>query len=170
MFIDNIHNYADDSTITSYSNSKNNLIKSLEYETSKALAWLDNNKMIVNPDKFQCIICTKDKADNTGLECKIGNKTIKTEASVKLLGIKIDNKLNFEDHVRAVCRKASAQLNALFRIKHILSPESKQVLINSFVMANFNYCPVVWHFTSANASHKIEMIQKRALRFLLTGY
>ena len=34
-------------------------------------------------------------------------------------------------------------------------------------MSNFNYCSLVWNFSSAQSLNKIENLQKRALRFLL---
>ena len=71
--------------------------------------------MIANPEKFHSIILTKNKADNKNLELNIGNKTIKSEQKVKLLAMTIDNKLTFDQHVSDLCRKASAQLNALYR-------------------------------------------------------
>ena len=37
-------------------------------------------------------------------------------------------------------------------------------------MANFNYCPLVWVFSSASSLKKIENLQKRALRFLHNDY
>ena len=98
-----LHNYADDNTISSFSNSIPNLIKTLESETITALSWLKNNKMIANPEKFHSIILTTNKADNEDLELNIGDKTIKTEQNVKLLGVTIDNKLNFDKHITDVC-------------------------------------------------------------------
>ena len=69
-----LHNYADDHTISSFSNSISNLTNTLESESITALSWLKNNKMIANPEKFHSIILTKNKADNKNLELNIGNK------------------------------------------------------------------------------------------------
>ena len=44
------------------------------------------------------------------------------------------------------------------------------MLVNTFVMSNFNYCSLVWNFSSAQSLNKIKNPQKRALRFLLNGY
>ena len=44
--------------------------------------------------------------------------------------------------------------------------KEKEVLVNSFVLSNFNYCPLVWHFCSSKSLKKIEKIQERALRIL----
>ena len=37
-------------------------------------------------------------------------------------------------------------------------------------MSNFNYCSLVWNFSSAQSLNKIANLQKRALRFLLNDY
>ena len=44
------------------------------------------------------------------------------------------------------------------------------MLVNTFVMSNFNYCSLVWNFSSAQSLNKIENLQKRALRFLFNDY
>ena len=56
-----------------------------------------------------------------------GNK-IKTKISVDLLGIHIDNKLTFDDHMFTLCNKASMQ-------------KELEVIVNSFIYSNFNNCP-----------------------------
>ena len=43
----------------------------------------------------------------------------------------------------------------------------KEALINSYFMSNFNYCLLVWMFSSAKSLNGIENLQKKALRFLL---
>ena len=153
----NVHNYADDNTLSYFSNSIQNLIKNLEKETN----------MIANPETFYCVIISKDISDTSGIDINITNKTIKLEEYVKLLGISIDNKLDFNLHIIELCKKASAQLNALYRLKNILPLKAKSILIQSFVYANFNYCPLIWNFSSVKSLQKIDRIQKRALQFIL---
>ena len=58
----------------------------------------------------------------------------------------------------------------LSRIEHLIGLEERKILINCFINANFNYCPIAWHFSSRESINKIENIQKRALRFLLNHY
>ena len=40
--------------------------------------------------------------------------------------------------------------------------------VYSFVMSNFSYCPLIWHFCTAESNHKLEQIRKRALKFIGT--
>ena len=44
--------------------------------------------------------------------------------------------------------------------------KAKEILVQSFVFSNSNYCPLVWHFSSEKSMKKIEKIHERALRFL----
>ena len=100
---------------------------------------------------------------------EIGSAKIETNKK-KLLGITIANKLNFEDHISELCKKASMQLNAIIRLQRFMGKEQKEALINSFIFSNFNYCPLVWHFCSCKSSQKIEKIQLRCLRIIYNDY
>ena len=107
------------------------------------------NKMIVNPDKLQAIVLNKKHSGLTNTNFQVNNQVIKSVSSVELLGIQIEDKLNFNLHISKICRSAADQLNALIRPKQFLSFHAKEVLINSYIISNFNYCPLVWMFSSA---------------------
>ena len=126
--------------------------------------------MLANPKKFQSLIISRTKKLPLNCSLKIQGKNIESSNWVKLLGVKIDNNLNFEQHVNDICKSAAKQLNALLRLKSFLSYHAKKVLLENFVYSNFNYCPLVCNFASAKSVQKIENIQKRALRFLLGDY
>ena len=165
-----LHNFADDNTITCSSDTIDELIRNLEEESEIATKWFTENKMIINPEKFQAIIIDRKGQENNPKELNIDGKAIKSEHTVKLLGLEIDSKLKFESHISNLCKKSAGQLNALSRLNSFLGYEERKVLINSFIYANFNYCPLVWHFCSKKSLNKIETIQKRALRFLHRDY
>ena len=83
--------------------------------------------MIVNTKKFQAMLESKRK--NTipeDLTISINDVDIKPNDSVKLLGITLDNKLNFEKHISSICKSASCQLNALFRLKKFSGIQRKE--------------------------------------------
>ena len=69
---------------------------------------------------------------------KTGDKVIEAPSSVKLLGVQIDNKLNFNLHITNICRSAANQLNTLIRLKGFLSFEAKKVSVNRYFYSNFN--------------------------------
>ena len=75
--------------------------------------------------------------------------------------------MDFNSHVNNVWKKAGKQVNALQRLTGVLVHKSRMAIYESFVMANFDYCPLVWFFTSRSSISKLEKIQERALRFVL---
>ena len=122
-----------------------------------------------NPVKFQGIVIQYgNRIEN--IEFNISRPTIKPSAKVKLLGVHIDAKLNFEEHVNALCRKASWHINALCRISKYLDLPSRKAVYHAFVLSNFQYCNVIWHFCSKESQIKLEKIHKRALRVVLNDY
>ena len=165
-----MHNFADDNTLSAWGETVSKLIDTLESESNIAIDWFTKNEMIINPDKFQAIILDKKKSNLTNIPLTVDNQTIKSVPSVELLGIHLDDKLNFNLHISNICRSAANQLNALIRLKNYLSFNAKRVLINSYIISNFNYCPLVWMFSTAKSLNKIESLQKRALRFLYNDY
>ena len=112
--------------------------------------------MVVNFDKFQSIIINRLGNLKNSYEFLIDNRNTDSENTVTLLGIKIDNKLNFEKHVTALCQKAGLQLNTLSRIHNNIRFQKMKMLVDSFIFTNFNHCPLLCHFCSAALSQEIE--------------
>ena len=51
-----------------------------------------------------------------------------------------------------------------------MNPKQREIISNSFIYSNFNYCPLVWNFSPKSASRKIEKIHERCLRMKLKNY
>ena len=92
------------------------------------------------------------------------------EDSVKLLGIEIDYQLNFDTHISTICRKASQQLNIIKRLGPYLNRLNKLTIFHTFILSNFNFCPLAWHFCTEKNSKKLEKVQERAFRFVYEDY
>ena len=126
--------------------------------------------MIANPAKFHAILLTKSRSNTVGKTPKIKNNLIQSESRVELLGLTINNRLSFHSHIRFICKTATKQLNALKRLGSFLNFTQRKALAQSFVLANFNYCPTIWHFCSAKDQHKMEKVQEHTFRFVYADY
>ena len=111
-----IYNSAYNNTVSSISKEKEALLTTLGKESEKAVDLFRRNNMIVNSEKFQSMILQRSGNSDLHKNEIHGNK-IETTNSVDLLGIHIDNKLTFDDHIFTLCNKASMQLNATGRLK-----------------------------------------------------
>ena len=151
----NIFNYADDNCI-SFAGSGcffNGMVQ--------------KKSLVANPAKFQTMLVKSNNIDDIELNVIAENVSLPSSDKMKVLGIDIDNMLTFDGHVSNMCIKAGKQLNALQRLKGSLHQDSRMAIYKSFIMSNFNHCPVIWIFTSKTSLSKLENIQKRALRFVL---
>ena len=171
MFIEkcDLYNYADDNFLSHISKTPSDAILSLTHDINVSINWFEDNGMQANPDKFQ-FLALSPTGENK-FQIYINEDTIiKSEQYVKALGVTIDNKLNFTQHISNICKKAARQLNALTRISNHLDLKSRKIIYQSFVASNFNYCPLVWHFCGKLNTAKIEKIQERALKIIYKDY
>lgn len=164
-----LYNYADDNTLSKSDKSIETVIKCLEEDSKSLINWFSDNKMQANPDKFQALAIGK-RTHEKKIVFNINDVNISCEDEVKLLGVTIDYRLNFNTHISNICKKAARQLNVLKRIGKNLSRLGKLTIYYSFIMSNFSYCPLAWHFCSEQNSAKIEKIQERALRFIYEDF
>ena len=134
----NFANYADDNTIYQSANNVDDVINDLQLSAEKLFRWFSDNQMKGNTGKCHLIMST-----NNNPEIQVGDSLIKAIDCEKLLGLKIDYKLNFDDHVNSLCKKANSKLRALARATPYMNIEKKKLLMNSFFNAQFNYCPLL---------------------------
>ncbi len=141
--------------------------KSLEAAASEALAWFRANCMQANPEKFQVILFSRQNVQS--FEVVIENYVIKAERCVKLLGVQIDTKFSFDDHIAVLCKKASSQIKALVHLS-VLNEQCKANIYHAFILSNFTYSNLVWHMFSTSSTRKIQAVQERCLRYIYQNY
>ena len=134
------------------------------------MTWFKLNSLEANPNEFQSMVLSPNAPKDNDLQIEVNDNVITATSTMKILGIHIDSKLNFNGHIAFLCTKAGRQLNVLQRMRGSLDYVSKMAIYDSFIISNFNYCPVVYMFTSKSSLNKLENIQKRALRFVCNDF
>ena len=82
--------------------------------------------MKANYDKCHLLVTGKNNVTMNAIRIKIKN----TECE-KLLGIKVDCRLKFENYLEGVIKKASNKINTLSRVTPFMSLSKKKMLMNS---------------------------------------
>ena len=136
-----IANYADDSILYTVSQTITQLLHILENETLLILDWFRENEMKPKYDKCHLIVYNEEH-----LSVTLGNENISTTESVELLGVTIDNKLKFTEHVTDLYKKGNQKLHALARISKYMDKKKIKIIMKTFIISQFNYCPLVWMF------------------------
>ena len=130
-------NYADDNSLTVADICIDTIISNLD-------TWFKNNAMLLNKCKCQFMIIEPTRTSRNQKEnINLGNQTMEEISNGKLLGIIIDNKSSMRNHMKHICMKASNKLYTLARISHYLDEQKRIILMKSFVISQFNYCPIV---------------------------
>ena len=100
---------------------------------------LCNNHIAVSLSLSQCHSC--EATDN-----------------VELLGVVIDNKLNFKNHISKLIKKVGRQIDVLNRFKHILSFSTKIPIYRAFIMPHFTHCSFVWRSCLKEDSDRLDRL------------
>ena len=136
-------------------------ITSLEQASNGLFEWFKNNLLKGNADKYHLLVRTSDRV-SMNVDWFIEDKS-DTE---KLLGVKFDKKLAFDDHISDICQKTGRKISALARVTPYMGIAKKRILMNAFFISQFSYCPLVWMFHSRTDNIKINRLHERCLRIV----
>ena len=125
--------------------------------------WYESILLQGNFSKYQ-VISFGPKNKSKELNIVMMNSTIERHPEIKLLGMTIDDKLNFMSHVSNVCKKASRQVGVISRLRNMIPTKAKLQIYKSAILPHLTYCQTVWHFCCSSDSRKVERVQERGLR------
>ena len=151
--------YADNNTFYRTADTIDEVIKLLERDST--MLWFSDNLMKANITKCHLLVNKQDE-----VVLNLGETEIKNSDSEKLLGIKVDAKLNFNEHLNDIISKANHRVNILSRVVPYMSLSKKKILMNSFFNSQFGYCPLIWMFHSRIMNNKINRLHERCMRLI----
>ena len=122
--------YTDDNTLYITANSMDEVIEKLENAAKTLFRWFSDNEMKANPDKRHFLCSSNREVSLTQI--------IKNSKFEKLLGIKLDSKLNFSSHIHDICQDTEQKLNAISRATHYMDFAKRHLLVNAFFYSQFN--------------------------------
>ena len=88
----------------------------LNEELSEIVRWLKINKLTLNVDKTQCMLFSNKKC-STNLNIKIEGTTIAQVSKAKFLGIMMDDKLKWKDHILYISNKISKGIGVIIKAR-----------------------------------------------------
>ena len=101
------------------------------------------------------------------INIKLEDQVISNVDHAKSLGLIIDNRLSWSNHVNELCKKVTSAIGALRRIRPLISQSTAVLVYNSLIQPHFDYCSLVWDGLSDQLSDKLQKLQNRAARVIL---
>ena len=117
--------------------------------------------MKANADKCNLLVSSDENCT-----ANIEDFSIKNSTRGKLLEVKLDSNLSFENPVTSLCKKTSQKLYALAKLPHYMDLNKRRNIMKAFITSQFSYCSLIWMFHSRNLNNKINQIHERALRLV----
>ena len=159
----NISMYADDHQIYVASESLKRVEEKLIENGERMTKWYEDNMLQVNFDKYQCMLLGHKNKERT-VNISIERENVEQSQSIKILGVHLDEQLNFSYHISEICKRTSRQVGILNRLRNLIPSNAKLHLYKSAILPHLTYCHLVWHFSRASDRRKLERLQERALR------
>ena len=157
--------YADDTKLFSalLSNTTNTLINDLKVMEE----WSEKFQMRFHPEKCHVMhIGNNNPRQEYSMSCGDQQHTLDAVSSEKDLGILIDEKLKFSEHINIKVNKANQILGCIkHTFKHI-NKEIFKLLYKSLVRPHLEYNSVVWNPHLKKDMDVIERVQRRATKMV----
>ena len=157
--------FADDTSVFIEGTHLEQMIHIINEELQKIDTWLKANKLTINLKKTHYMIFhrarIKNKYENT---VQIQGNIIDHVNATKFLGIIIDNKLNWSDHINYIKNKISKSLGIIYKIRSFLNRITLRNLYHTFVFPYLIYGVEVWGNTHAIHLNPIIKLQKKYIR------
>ena len=139
--------YADDTDIFAASHDYDILVKSLNDDLKNLHTWLAKNKLQYHPTKTKLMFIgspynLKNKIGESSVF--FGDKQVPIIHSFESLGVEIHENLTWEKHIAKICKKVSAGIGAIKRVKPYVDTSTLQIIYKALFQPHFEYCSTLW--------------------------
>lgn len=164
--------YADDTIIYNHSFYAQSAKQRLAHYLTLLLPYYNKWKLKVNATKTELVVFTKKYTNHRIINPLILNGTpIHQQKTAKYLGIVLDERLYFKNHVsHAIQRTFAAQqkLYPLINPKSPMSPSNKLTIYKMIIRPTLLYGAPVWNIISDTQRKRLQLFQNRILRGILS--
>ena len=167
--------YADDTTFMRSGKCLATLFAETNAELKTTEDWFLSNSLTLHPGKTRFILFGNTKPLDPSLKLYLmGQEILRihdkgTETSFKLVGVHLDQHLNFKIHIDKIYAKVASSLALLRRSKVFLPFNVKKLIYNALIKSHFDYCISIWGSAQPTTIKKLEIIQKKALRIVASS-
>ena len=158
--------FADDTNVFVSGKNINELVVVLNRELSKLVTWLQVNKLSLNVKKTHYMVFSPPKVNQDISPITMNGEKINRVSSTRFLGVVIDDKLKWNEHILFVKQKVSKGLGIICKAKKKFSKGTLRTLYYSFIYPYLMYGIVVWGSANHNVMQPLMKIHKRCIRVI----
>ena len=150
--------FADDTSILK---SGQKMESSLQPDLDKMSNWFSYNKLSLNTSKCEVM---NFGLSNNSTQLTLLSKQLPTKESSKYLGVYLDSKLTFHDHIECVTKKLNKFSGMIYKVRDMYPIKCLLNFYNAFAKSVITYGLLVYGSAAKTNLKKIENAQRRILR------
>ena len=129
--------------------------------------WMLVNKLKLNDDKTEFLICNP-RCFDIDLNCLMfGNNTVTSSASGKNLGFYFDEQLDLNEQISNLCKVIYIEVRRLKHLSRFLDLTSLKKIASSFILSRIDYCNSLYINLPSFQIQRIQRLQNYTARILL---
>ena len=161
--------YVDDSTFGTPIDNDEPDFSALQTIMDNLQQWTAANDVTINSTKTVVMHINLGANDTHPPAITLGRDVLQVVGAYKLLGITIDNELNWKTHVSTIIQSSSYRLYLLRRLKSLgVPPAELKEVYTTFILPKLTYASPAWASSlTYTQSTLLEKVQKRACRIIM---
>ena len=136
----------------------------LQADIDRLYSWTGHSLLEFHPEK--CTSMTLSRQDNCSRTYKVSDTDLRVSSSEKDLGVIVDNKLKFEDHMWEKINKATRIMATIRRVYSYMDKTTFLLLYKALVRPHVEYANQMWCPYLQKHIRSLENVQRRATRQL----
>ena len=158
--------FADDTAILYSARSLSALQHTVSRSFPKVLTWLHANRLSLSTSKTFYQLYSPSSNVSTDLTILANGVRLQRAATVKYLGVLVDEDLKFKSHINKVSNIICRNTGIIGRAKFLLNRKLLILLYNSLILPYLNYCLIIWGSNFETNLQPVVIAQKRAIRVI----
>ena len=128
--------------------------------------WLLHNNLKLNESKTVYMLFKQKNTPESLMNIQINNHNITRVTSTKYLGLVIDDKLTWTEHIQKLHNKITPMIGALFRCTEYLNNKNRYLIYNAYILSNLRYLLTIWGTCNITNFKRIQTLQNKATKTL----
>ena len=161
--------YADDANIMITGENMQEIKEQLNRLTNSLVKWVNANGLLLNLKKTNYMLFSR-KTIRQAPQVIINNVHITRVHEAKFLGVILDEKLSWSNHIKALKGKMARYVGIMYRIRSHVPLQVRVQIFHSFVQSHLNFCALVWGFAAKSHIDSLFTQQKKGMRAIMPGH
>ena len=158
--------FADDTSVFIEGTNYDQVIDIVNNELERINIWLKANKLTVNIKKTHYMMFHRTRIKHNLRNITICDMNVTCTKNTKFLGVIIDNKLRWSDHINYIKNKISKSIGIINKTRNFLNKNTLRNLYYTFIYPYLIYCIEIWGNTNDIHLDPLIKIHKKSIRVI----